>query len=69
MTVDAAVVPLLLSAEGVLRALSITDVELAELVVSGRLPEVRLRPGGPVRFRLDDVLLIANAATADGLVP
>ena len=64
-----AVVPLLLSADEAQRCLSIDLAELAALVAAGRLPEVRLRADGPVRYRIDDVLAIANAATAEGLVP
>lgn len=64
-----AVVPLLLSPAEAQRCLSIDPAELAALVAAGRLPEVRLRADGPVRYRIDDVLAIANAATPDGLVP
>lgn len=67
MVTPGAVVPLLLSSDEAQRCLSVDAAELTALVAAGRLPEVRLRAGGPPRYRIDDVLAIANAATAEGL--
>lgn len=54
----------LLTDAEVCEVLRATPAQLEELTAAGRLPVVRLTPGGPPRYRSEDVVRVV-----DGLVP